>query len=448
MASITTNHRTGCKRILFVDKNGDRPPIYLGKVSDSLAKEMKARVEILNATAQANASLEPKMIDWLGKLSDSWYAKLARAGLVEPRQPLEPEPVVTLGGFIDSYIAGRTDAKKRTILNLEMFRDRLVKPRSPSRRKRKKPLTEPDARFSPDCDIATIKQSDADAWVIWLKANYAAATVGRSLKGARQLFKAACRAEIITRNPFEGLKAGSNPDKARQRVISREDIQRVLDACPDAEWRLLVALSRYGGLRCPSEHLALTWPDVDWERDRFWVRSPKTAHHEGKEGRWVPLFPELRPYLQEAWDLAAEGAVHVVTRYRDACANLRTQFTRIIRRAGLTPWPKLFHNLRASRETELAAVHPLHVVCAWIGNNAMIAQKHYLQVTEADFERAMVVAQKRAHFCPESSAPESADRSYPQVDPSAQNLSEAGVTSEISGNDAVEQYARQDSNLR
>lgn len=31
---------------------------------------------------------------------------------------------------------------------------------------------------------------------------------------------------------------------------------------------------------------------------------------------------------------------------------------------------------------------PLHVVCDWIGNSATIAQKHYLQVTDSDFERA------------------------------------------------------------
>jgi hypothetical protein len=57
-----------------------------------------------------------------------------------------------------------------------------------------------------------------------------------------------------------------------------------------------------------------------------------------------------------------------VTRYRDADQNLRTQMLRIIRRAGLTPWPKPFHNLRASRETELAEEYPVHVVCKRIGN--------------------------------------------------------------------------------
>jgi integrase len=320
MASISTDAE-GRKRILFLDADDDRKAIWLGRMPDRQVSEIKTKVESIVAAAIADSSLDPATVDWLGRIKDNLHTKLAKVGLVAPRKPPEPPPAVRLGDFLDAYIAGRTDAKRRTRLNLGMFRDRLT------------------AFFGADRDLTTIKSSDADAWVIYLKANYAVATVGRTIKGARQFFKAACRAEIIDRNPFEDLKAGSYPDKERQRFISQADTLRVLESCPDAEWRLLIALSRFGGLRCPSEHLALTWPDVDWERERFWVRSSKTAHHEGKEGRWVPLFPELRPYLQEAWDLAAEGTVHVITRYRDACANLRTQFTRIIRKAGLTPWP-------------------------------------------------------------------------------------------------------------
>jgi hypothetical protein len=112
------------------------------------------------------------------------------------------------------------------------------------------------------------------------------------------------------------------------------------------------------------------------------VDSPKTGV------RWVPLFPELRRYFTEAFELAEPGAVRVIARYRDANSNLRTQLMRIIRRAGFEPWPNLFHNLRASRETELTADFPIHVVCEWIGNSALIAQKHYLQVMEEDFQRA------------------------------------------------------------
>src|SRR5581483_8650202 len=101
-------------------------------------------------------------------------------------------------------------------------------------------------------------------------------------------------------NPFADpdAKVPSQVNPAKQFFVTAEMAQRVLDTCPDAEWRLLFALSRYGGLRCPSEHLALTWQDVDWERGRFLVHSPKTEHHEGKGERWVPIFPELKPYLE------------------------------------------------------------------------------------------------------------------------------------------------------
>ncbi len=102
----------------------------------------------------------------------------------------------------------------------------------------------------------------------------------------------------------------------------------------------------------------------------------------------VPLFPELRPYLEAAWDEAPPRTTFVITRYRDRSANLRTQLLRIIERAGLKPWPRLFHNMRASRQTELTARFPLHVVCEWIGNSAPIADKHYLQVTDAHYADA------------------------------------------------------------
>src|SRR5262249_50284009 len=142
------------------------------------------------------------------------------------------------------------------------------------------------------------------------------------------------------------------------------------------------------GLRCPSEHFALKWSDIDWDNGRFLVHSPKTEHHEGKADRCVPIFPELLPYMEEAFDLAPEGEVFVIAHYRDPKVNLRTQLNRILHRAGVTPWPRLFHNLRASRETELAATYPMHVVCAWIGNSERVALKHYLQVTEDYFNRA------------------------------------------------------------
>jgi len=93
--------------------------------------------------------------------------------------------------------------------------------------------------------------------------------------------------------------------------------------------------------------------------------------------------------VEEVFDAAEPGTKHVIAKRRLGSTNLRTQLERIIRRAGVEQWPRLFQNLRASRETELTQHHPLHVVVAWIGNSAPIAAKHYLQLTDADFEKAV-----------------------------------------------------------
>jgi hypothetical protein len=165
-----------------------------------------------------------------------------------------------------------------------------------------------------------------------------------------------------------------------------------------------VALCRFGGLRCPGEVLTLKWADIDWERGRFLVHSCKTEHHAEKECRETPLFPELQAILGEAFEAAPEGSVYVVAndRYRQAAdsprgwrsCNLRTQFGRIIERAGLEPWPFLFHALRKSRETELCQDFPIHVVTAWLGNTPKIALKHYLMTTDADFAKSTAMLPK------------------------------------------------------
>lgn len=91
----------------------------------------------------------------------------------------------------------------------------------------------------------------------------------------------------------------------------------------------------------------------------------------------------------------------VVTRIRDSESNLRTTFLKIIKRAGLKPWPKLFQNLRASRQTELQEIYPTHVVCSWMGNSPKVAQKHYLQGTDEHFEKAVQNPLQQASRDPE-----------------------------------------------
>ena len=101
-----------------------------------------------------------------------------------------------------------------------------------------------------------------------------------------------------------------------------------------------------------------------------------------------PIFPELRPYLEAAWDAAPDGAEFVVNRYRRANQNLRETFLKILKRAGMQPWPRLFQNLRASRETALMARYPAKGVASWLGNSAPVAMRHYAMATDESCKAA------------------------------------------------------------
>ena len=53
--------------------------------------------------------------------------------------------------------------------------------------------------------------------------------------------------------------------------VYKGDIAKVIEACPDTQWKVIFALARYGGLRTPSETLALRWEDINWEQGRMLV---------------------------------------------------------------------------------------------------------------------------------------------------------------------------------
>jgi integrase len=373
MASVSTDS-TGNRTIYFVGSGRKRLRVRIGKLSMKMAASIQARIEHLAAAKTAGHSIDPETAQWLAKIDDKLYAKLAKVGLVEHRAEVED---LTLAAFIDAYLATRSDLKPRTRINFGQVKGFLV------------------GYFGANCRLADITAGDADEWRRWLgtHAKLGKNTIRRHCGRAKQLYRVALRKKIVAFNPF-GDMGDTNVKANRERdyFVTRDDAKRVLDACPSTQWRLLFALSRFGGLRCPSEHRELTWGDIDWQRGRMTVRSPKTEHHENKASRTVPIFPELRPHLEAVYGSGGRGpgeyVITIANLRRDKYANPRTRFEKIIRRAGLTPWPKLFQNLRASRETELAETYPLHVVCEWIGNSQPVAMKHYLQVTEQHFEQA------------------------------------------------------------
>jgi integrase len=109
----------------------------------------------------------------------------------------------------------------------------------------------------------------------------------------------------------------------------------------------------------PIETLSLRWEDIDWEMNRRSIPEPKVEHHEGRGIRNCPIFPELRSILDEAFEIFGDKSEYVVAapQYRAAAntamgwknANLRTEMTCLLRRAGVSGWLRLFHSVARNR---------------------------------------------------------------------------------------------------
>ncbi|RLS30095.1 MAG: site-specific integrase [Planctomycetota bacterium] len=364
--------RTTTYRVLFVDQSGRRQTIRLGSVSKKIAETTKCRVEEILAARFSGTSIQPETASWLTAIADVIHEKFAKVGLVEPRQTVKAarEASPPLGEIVERYIASRSKLKPNTLRNYETTK-RLL-----------------NEHFGEARLVRSIHAGHAKDYREWLVGKYASATVAREIKRARQFFEYAKDCRAIEENPFLKVKAGSQKNTRRKQFVGQDVIEEVLAACPDNDWRLAVVLARYAGLRIPSELEKLTWSDIDWAGQRFTVRVKKKEHLDGHETRVVPIFPEIEPYLRQAFDDAPPGTIHVLPRRFHNEGYVYAGVLRAVERAGVKAWPKLLVNMRASRETELMQAHPAHVVHAWLGNSAEVAADHYLMLTDSDFDRA------------------------------------------------------------
>ncbi len=365
----------GRKSIQFTGGSGKRQELRLGKVPVKQAEGVLSKVEAILSDLALSRPHDAELAAWIKALPPKLMDRLQRLGLVPSGVNRQSS---SLGEFLEGFFK-TIRVKPSTATMYDHTRQNLL------------------SHFGTSRQLRSIGVEEAEKFRLHLAESekrrgtgkLSESTINRRVRIARSLFAHALKWRLVDENPFTSVKAGDQVNKARQFFVTRDAIEKVITACPNAEWRLIVSLARFGGLRCPSEILLLKWEDVDWERKRILVHSPKTEHHEGKDCRTIPMFPELEGPLLEAFGQATEGVPWVITRYRSKACNLRTQLNKIIKRAGLLPWPKLWQNMRATRQTELAEAYPIQVVCTWIGNSQKIAQNHYLQTTDAHFAKAV-----------------------------------------------------------
>jgi integrase len=212
------------------------------------------------------------------------------------------------------------------------------------------------------------------------------ATVAMHIRNARKIFGTAVDDDLIPFNPFDRIAGSVTPPKAWHEVTDAE-FAKLMDRANSA-WRLLLALTRYAGLR-RGEALNLRWDQIDWERSRLTIIANDEWRPKDRDSRVVPIVPGLHAMLLEAFDRADPGAEKVIPDGLVKVKNISRDFTVLCKRAGVQRYAKPFHTLRKTCLTAWARDHAQHVVQEWAGHaSAVTTGEYYLQVSEAEYEKA------------------------------------------------------------
>ena len=99
------------------------------------------------------------------------------------------------------------------------------------------------------------------------------------------------------------------------------------------------------------------------------------------------MTPRLREMLLYVFTVAPEGSERVLT-VGAVRSHRHTVLRAAIRRAGLSPVPRVFQSARVSAETDWAAHFPQHAVSKWVGHSVRVSVEHYLCVTDDLFDAA------------------------------------------------------------
>ena len=414
---------------LRVTVKGKRITLSLSDLSEGQAEQWSLYVQAIADSLDFDRPRDRKLNEWLSSLSRDHRRKLSDKGLIEADAPETAE--IGLAQYLEEYFGSRrADIKEASWISYNHTWKRLNE-------------------FFTGRSLQSITAIDAKQFRKWLETSnkrdkpakgeqakpLAINTIKRRTGLCRQIFKQAVEDGLIARNPFVGMSTSVRSNRERQHHIPLDVFEKVLEKAPNATWRSLLVLARLGALRIPSEAQALRWDNIAWEAKRISiVLSSKTEHHAKRAVRIVPLLPAIDTELLKLFAEAEDGEEFVFPKLR-MDSNLRTTLEKILRRASVKQWPKLWQNLRASGATDFAQALPSHVAAAICGHTEQIAKEHYWTVSDNDLDIAIEkLSPKLAQKLAQSNVSKSLDSSF--------NVSEvvgAGTkkAQEIQGFDAI-----------
>lgn len=360
MASLTyeTKTRHGWRlRCYDVHDSRRRHSIWLGEMQPREAEKVKRHVEAILQSHKLDTPMPGETTRWLSSITDSLRKKLA--------------PVLgsarTVTEAVDAYMewserTNKASTARSSRQTLEAFCD----------------------TFGRD-QMRALSSDSVDRWIDAI--NVGRNTTARHAKNLKSFVAWSRRMGWV--DDLQ-LSSSSAITAGKKEFIAPARFEELLAEFTDPQERCVLGLARWSGLRVPSE-LAIVRSGVDWERKRLTIPDSKRTRRSSRgppQYRVTPIFPELSPFLESVWqqhmeagpedyllpDIVGSGAFVACVR-------------RTCDRIGIK-WPRLFHSLRATRQTELIARFDVHAACEWIGNSPAVASKFYELITDDKWKEA------------------------------------------------------------
>jgi integrase len=208
-------------------------------------------------------------------------------------------------------------------------------------------------------------------------------TVHKELSLLRRVLNVAVQNGWILKNPFAMGDPLINPgdEKARERILTREEEERLLAACTGVRDHLrpIIIMALDTGMR-RGEMFKLKWTDINFENGIINIQAFNT---KTLRQRQVAITSRLAQELQALWGsstLNPEGLVFGVANVKKAFSKARTV-------AGASDLR--FHDLRHTNATRLVAAHiPLSEVGRVLGHTQANTTYRYVNANVDTARRA------------------------------------------------------------
>jgi integrase len=130
-------------------------------------------------------------------------------------------------------------------------------------------------------DLSTVSPSDIRQFRDYQADRMSAVSANLSVKVVRNAFKSAIRERLVTENP--AAKEFIDPIKRRnenqrRRAFTIPELQRLLTAAEDTEWKGLILAGLYLGQRL-GDIARLRWSHIDLEHAEVSILTEKTGAH-------------------------------------------------------------------------------------------------------------------------------------------------------------------------